>query len=210
PSVNGYLKTVAAISANDVWAVGDYYNISSVAYQTLVEHWDGSNWSIVPSPNVGSLYNHLYGVAAVSASYIWAVGYYDNGNVPYQTLVERYGGPCLTPTPTPTPCPMSFTDVQPSDYFYESVRYLYCHGAISGYGDGTFRPYNLTTRGQFCKIVVLAEGWSIYTPPVPTFRDVPATDPFYGVIETAYNQGIISGYGCGMGCLEYRPGNNVT
>jgi hypothetical protein len=100
--------------------------------------------------------------------------------------------------------------VHPTDYFYEPVTYLYCHGTISGYGDNTFRPYNYTTRGQLAKIVVLAEGWATYTPPTPTFRDVPATDPFYTVIETAYHRGIISGYNCGTGCLEYRPGNNIT
>src|SRR5439155_2747980 len=123
--------------------------------------------------------------------------------------------PALTQTstpaqPTPTPCPVSFADVRSSDYFYEPVRYLYCRGVISGYGDNTFRPYNLTTRGQLCKIVALAEGWLIYTPPAPTFRDVPADHTFYSFIETAYSHGIISGYNCGNGCLEFRSGNNVT
>ena len=98
----------------------------------------------------------------------------------------------------------------PTDYFYLPVAWLYCHGAISGYSDNTFRPGNLTTRGQLCKIVTLAQGWPLYTPPVPTFRDVPPTDPFYAYIETAYDHGVISGYGCGTGCLEFRPGNNVT
>src|SRR4051794_4183863 len=121
-------------------------------------------------------------------------------------------GSTLTPTPTltSTPCAMHFTDVSSTDYFYEPVRYLYCRGVISGYGDNTFRPYNNTTRGQLSKIVVLAEGWTAYTPPQPTFRDVPAGDAFYAYIETAYHQGIISGYDCGAGCLEFRPGNNVT
>src|SRR6185312_10774503 len=132
----------------------------------------------------------------------------------WRTLVERYNNPCATSTPTATltstPCPMTFSDVHPTDYFYEPVRYLYCRGVISGYADNTFRPYNLTTRGQLAKIVVLAEGWSIYTPPTPTFRDVPTTDAFYRYVETAYHQSIISGYSCGLGCLEFRPGNNVT
>ena len=106
---------------------------------------------------------------------------------------------------------MTFVDVHPSDYFYEAVRYLYCYrGGISGYGDGTFRPGNATTRGQLCKIVVLAEGWSIYTPPTPTFRDVPITDTFYRYIESVYHLGIISGYSCGTNCLEFRPGNSAT
>jgi hypothetical protein len=105
---------------------------------------------------------------------------------------------------------MGFTDVQQTDYFYEPARYLYCHGAISGYADGTFKPYNNTTRGQLSKIVVLAEGWQIYAPPAPTFQDVPALHPFYQYVETAYSHAIISGYNCGEGCLEFRPGNNVT
>src|SRR5204863_764276 len=75
----------------------------------------------------------------------------------------------VTITHTATPCPMNFTDVQPSDYFYEAVRYLYCRGVISGYGS-VFLPYNNTTRGQLCKIVVLAEGFPVYAPPTPTFR----------------------------------------
>jgi hypothetical protein len=100
--------------------------------------------------------------------------------------------------------------VQAFDYFYTPVLYLYCHGAISGYADGTFKPYNLTTRGQLAKIVVLAEGWTIYTPPTPTFKDVPGGYAFYQYIETAYDHGIISGYTCGAGCLEFRPANNIT
>ena len=55
-----------------------------------------------------------------------------------------------------------------------------------------------------------AEGWPLYTPPVPTFQDVPAGDPFFAYIETAYRHGIVSGYTCGAGCLEFRPGNNAT
>ena len=119
--------------------------------------------------------------------------------------------PSLTPTMTITPCSISFSDVHLTDYFYESVNYLYCHGAITGYADGTFRPYNNTTRGQLSKIVVLAEGWPISTPTgTPTFRDVPANSVFYPYVETAYSHSIISGYSCGTGCLEFRPGNNVT
>lgn len=119
---------------------------------------------------------------------------------------------CLTSTPTitPTPCPMNFTDVQPTDWFYEYVRCLYCRGAISGYSDGTFRPNALTTRGQLCKIVVLAYNLPIYTPPTPTFQDVPANHTFYQYIETAYHNGLLTGYNCGAGCLEFRPGANVT
>ena len=130
---------------------------------------------------------------------------------PQLTLTPVSSSPTVSATAsaTVTPCTMPFIDVLPTDYFYEAVRYLYCEGAISGYGT-VFLPYNLTTRGQLTKIVVLAEEWDIYTPPSPTYTDVPITHPFYTYIETAYHQGIISGYSCGTGCLEFRPGNNVT
>jgi hypothetical protein len=124
----------------------------------------------------------------------------------YVDYVINVVAPTQTPTPTPTVCTMTFTDVQPSDYFYQPVLYLYCHGVISGYGDNTFRPYNNTTRGQLAKIVVLAEGWTLYTPPTPTFQDVPSNHSFYQYVETAYHHGIISGYGDGT----FHPENGVT
>src|SRR5207237_675047 len=118
----------------------------------------------------------------------------------------------LTPTPsttavgTATQCAITFSDVHPSDYFYGPAQYLYCHGAISGYSDGTFRPYNDTTRGQLCKIVVLSEGWAIDESGAPHFRDVPSSSPFFAYIETAYNRQVISGYGDG----SFRWGGKVT
>jgi hypothetical protein len=111
-----------------------------------------------------------------------------------------------TPTATPTLCAITFSDVHPGDYFYEAVRYLYCRAAISGYADGTFRPYNNTTRAQLCKIVVLAEQWPINTVGGPHFTDVPVGSAFYDYIETAFNRGVISGYADGT----FRPGSDVT
>jgi len=101
---------------------------------------------------------------------------------------------------------MTFTDVLPTDYYYEAVRYLYCAGVISGYSDNTFRPYNSSTRGQLTKIVVLGFGFPLYTPPQPTFIDVPTTHTFYQYIETAAFEGLVSGYSDGT----FRPQNDVT
>ena len=101
---------------------------------------------------------------------------------------------------------MQFRDVHDTDYFYTALSYLYCHQAISGYSDGTFRPNNSTTRGQLSKIVVLAEGMAINTSGGPHFSDVATSSPFYQYVETAYNAGIISGYSNGT----FRPNNNVT
>ena len=101
---------------------------------------------------------------------------------------------------------MSFSDIFPTDYYYEAVRSLYCNGVISGYSDNTFRPFNPTTRGQLTKIVVLGFGIPLYMPPTPTFTDVPTTHTFYQYIETAAHEGLVSGYADGT----FRPQNDVT
>jgi len=67
---------------------------------------------------------------------------------------------------------------------------------ISGYSDGTFRPNNAVTRGQFAKIVANAAGMN---EPVSgqTFQDVPTSNAFYEQVERMSARGIISGYPCG-------------
>src|SRR5207253_936224 len=52
----GSLNGVAVVSATDVWAVGGYNG------QTLIAHWNGTAWSVVPSQNVGAGNNVLNGV----------------------------------------------------------------------------------------------------------------------------------------------------
>src|SRR5204863_1663821 len=113
-----------------------------------------------------------------------------------------------------TPPSPTFRDVPISNPFYQYIETAYSHSVISGYTCGAgcleFRPNNSVTRAQLCKIIVLAEGWTLSTPLIPTFRDVLPTDPFYSYIETAYAHGIISGYSCGTGCLEFRPSASAT
>ena len=43
---------------------------------TLVEHWDGTTWSVVNSPNVTTDGNQLGGVVALATGNVWAVGSY--------------------------------------------------------------------------------------------------------------------------------------
>ena len=108
--------------------------------------------------------------------------------------------------PAEVRCPITFTDVRRTDYFYEAVENLYCAGAIAGYSDNTFRPYNATTRAQLSKIVVLAEGFPLNTNGGPHFSDVAVGSPFYAFVETAYGRGLISGYADGT----FRPNTLVT
>ena len=90
PEFNNFYG-VAAISENDTWAVGFYANSVGIA-QTLIEHWDGSTWSVVSSPNAGSQGNELLGVAAVSADDVWAVGFAATSNGDQKALIEHWNG----------------------------------------------------------------------------------------------------------------------
>lgn len=115
--------------------------------------------------------------------------------------------PLTNITSTATPCVINFIDVHQSDYFYQDVQCVYCMGAGSGYADGTFKPFNNTTRGQTVKIIVLALRIPIATPGgTPTFSDVPLGSPFYAYVETAAAANIVGGYADGT----FRPNNNVT
>jgi hypothetical protein len=86
------LRGTAGVSSSDVWAVGDTGNASSGTDRSLIEHWNGSAWSVVSSPD--PYYSQdLYGVAAVSASDAWAVGNWFNYS-PYGSgaLIEHWNG----------------------------------------------------------------------------------------------------------------------
>jgi hypothetical protein len=209
PGVTTQLWQVASISESDAWAVGD---VQVGAYRTIVEHYTDPCETPVPSPtpSPGPSLTHTPTTSPTPISTVITTSTATPSVLPSGTPTSVH-----TPTSTTTPCSMSFTDVSQSDYFYQPVLYLYCRGVISGYSDKTFRPYNNTTRGQLTKIVVLGFGLSIYTPPTPSFNDVPTTNPFYQYIETAYHSSLVSGYDCGgpgEPCpgLYFRPGNNVT
>ncbi|MEG1404427.1 MAG: S-layer homology domain-containing protein, partial [Oscillospiraceae bacterium] len=63
------------------------------------------------------------------------------------------------------PAQGSFPDVPSSEWFAENVTLLAKHGIISGYPDGTFKPNNLLTRGEFIKMLTtVAEIWTDKAP----------------------------------------------
>jgi len=86
------LKSVAAVSSNDVWAVGNTYDNSTGRSITLVEHWDGKAWTIVPSPNPGNSGNFLQGVTVVSTNDIWAVGSFYNSGGAGGMMIQHWDG----------------------------------------------------------------------------------------------------------------------
>ncbi len=100
PPGDDSLFAVTAISSNDVWAVGSAGQDGPTP-MTLTEHFNGTQWSVIPSPDPGPGSNKLYGVAAVSTSDVWAVGY--SYNSPVQTLILHYDGTQWSVIPSLSP-----------------------------------------------------------------------------------------------------------
>jgi hypothetical protein len=95
------LVGVACAASADCWAVGWAGGIGGTAEQTLAEHWDGTAWSIVVTPDTGSSINHLLvAVDCVTSSDCWAVGNTSTGGVP-ATLAEHWNGTAWSVVATP-------------------------------------------------------------------------------------------------------------
>jgi hypothetical protein len=84
------LFSATAVSPTNVWAVGQQ-QLRNGVFRTLVEHWNGSSWSVVRSPNPGSSGNSLFGVAQDGPDNVWAVGQ-RSGQHSDSPLVERWNG----------------------------------------------------------------------------------------------------------------------
>jgi len=107
PSANNagqdVLLGVAAVSSNDVWAVGLWQATSTAVRQPLIEHWDGSIWTITPIASVGAGDNALESVSANSATDVWAVGYSRSTNTAARTpLTWHWDGVTWTNFSAPT------------------------------------------------------------------------------------------------------------
>ncbi|MDQ6694205.1 MAG: hypothetical protein M3014_07260, partial [Chloroflexota bacterium] len=97
----GNLLAVQVISSNNVWAAGYSYNTGNESAHTLVEHWDGAAWSVVPSPNVGTAGSGLAALAVVAPDDIWAAGF-AGGYTTYIPLTMHWDGMAWNIVAAPT------------------------------------------------------------------------------------------------------------
>ncbi len=70
----GELHSVTCVTADDCWAVGSTGQYLPASGSTLIEHWDGREWSIVPSAAKPLAYDVLVGVTCTASTSCWAVG----------------------------------------------------------------------------------------------------------------------------------------
>ncbi len=234
PSSDARMLAVEAISSNDVWAVGNYTPDSFLPEETLIMHWDGTAWTQIPSPNVGSDVNLLRGVTAISSNDVWAVGFYGPRGTG-QTLVLHWNGTEWSVVPSPNAGTFSFllgVDAVAANDIWAVGNY-YTGGIprtlVEHWNGSEWRvvpSLNPTVYSNYLYGVAAATGYDIwmageydnqdttkftlterFTPATPyTFSDVPSDNTFYPFIHCLVCRGIISGYADGT----FRPNNEVT
>jgi hypothetical protein len=151
---NNLLLGVDELTATDTWAVG-YSDGPAGARQTLAEQWNGTAWSIVPTPSVGSGDNVLLSVAGRSADDIWAVGYTAT-TLGIETLIEHYDGASWTVAASPSG--------GPADNVLTGV-------SGSGPRDVWAVGYETTSSGLYHALVEHWDGVEWTVTPLPTMAD---------------------------------------
>jgi hypothetical protein len=126
------LTAIDASSPNDVWAVG-FQQGSSGAHTTLVVHYNGTAWSVIPSPNSANSSNSLAAVAVVGPSDVWAAGY-STSATGTRNLMMHWDGTAWTIASAPNRgtgdstltdlAAVSATDVWAVGYTVSGARYL--------------------------------------------------------------------------------------
>lgn len=193
PNGKAYFNTLsglAALAPNDIWAVGSQGALSGLS-KTLIEHWDGTGWRIVKSPNVGSFDNALQGVAALSPDDIWAVGESSDGNGGDRTLVEQWNGQQWNVVPSPSigtfpNLPREVAGVAPDDVWMVGLYWSY--------------PGDITNT--------LTEHWNGSTWSVVASPNPPGGDnTLSGVAALATNDVWAVGYSSGVSLILHWDGH---
>ncbi len=173
PDRNNYLFDVTCVSDSLCWAVGQHKDPSnSYLGQTLIQKWDGTSWTIVPSPNTSpTQLNQLRSVTCNSESDCWAVGHYLIDNNIRQNLIVHWDGNSWTIVPSPNG----------GDMRYNNLQGVTCLSPTFCWAVGSYQPdfYSRTLIERWD-----GNAWTIV--PSPSFQyqfqglgDVTCTSPTY-------------------------------
>ncbi|MCA9385319.1 S-layer homology domain-containing protein [Candidatus Dojkabacteria bacterium] len=93
----------------------------------------------------------------------------------------------------------AFTDIIPDTTFYDAIVYVQDEGIVSGFEDGTYRPLNEITRGEFTKIIINSrfDQSTIENCTEKVFPDITDENKFIRYICVAKNHNIVNGYSDG-------------
>src|SRR5215472_22971 len=159
------LQGISCPSASACTAVGFHQGRRAVG-KTLIESWNGTAWSIVPSPSRPS-HNILRDVSCFSPSFCTAVGYSYGAHSEPKTLIESWNGTAWSIVPSPSPGPVLGQD------YLDSVS---CPSASFCIAVGWHNRSKLKT---------LVESWN-----GTAWSVVPSPSPDVGFVKPDYLNGV--------------------
>jgi hypothetical protein len=149
PSLGEYgaFGAVSASSATDAWAVG-FTMIANHDFGTLIEHWDGHQWTATSVDAITGFSARLTGVADLGTSDAWAVGEGSTGG-----LAEHWNGTTWSVVPLPD---SAFIPSSTDPISAASATDIWLVGSTLNSG-GTQIPEALRYNGTTWKVVPMAQ-----------------------------------------------------
>ena len=136
PAPSAALLAVTALANNNVWAAG-----VQLGRSTVIEHWNGTSWKVVTSPNTGTA-TALNSISAISPTDIWAAGCNRCGDVggSAPALIEHWDGTAWTLNPSP----VEFSGVAANALLTFSLSK---HIFVGGFAFAQFGPTSFILKG---------------------------------------------------------------
>jgi hypothetical protein len=133
------MSDAASISPTDAWAVGFFgWSLAGqgVFGSAMIEHWDGSQWTVAATPTPPDPNSQLLALTAVSPSDIWAIGWQGtNSYTDTIPLVEHFDGTAWHLVTAPVPGG-SGTSAYPAAISGTGPDDVWMAGTVSPNGDG--------------------------------------------------------------------------
>ncbi len=124
PATN-LLYGIGGTSTSDLWTVG-FFRAPGQVSQTLIEHWNGSAWTIVASPSPGPNGSFLQQVA-VTPTDAWAVGNSYDISSGMSALALRWNGAQWSTVPVPA-IPTCVRDTELTDVAARNSNLVFVSG----------------------------------------------------------------------------------
>jgi len=96
-------RGVTAFSATNVWAVGSYADGTNASQHPLIEHWNGSSWTIAALPAQAHPYAYLTAVAGLPGKLLAVGATAAQQAGPYTAFVLEWNGYAWNTAQVPTP-----------------------------------------------------------------------------------------------------------
>jgi hypothetical protein len=90
-NIRNELNGADGLAPDYIWAVGYTWN-TGARNRTLALRWNGAEWQMVPTLNVGVHDNRLYDIDALTANDAWTVGHYVSSGGTTETLTQHWDG----------------------------------------------------------------------------------------------------------------------